>query len=56
MSALVMNIGLTAFHLIATNWREAVGESGLVTVVVSWIVSVGVVPYAKQLQHRGVLT
>jgi hypothetical protein len=33
--ALIMNMGLTAFHLIATNWKEAAGSSGLVTVVVS---------------------
>ena len=54
--ALVMNVALTAFHLVATNWREAAGGSGLATVVVSWIVSVAVVLYAKNLQHRGLLT
>ena len=54
--ALVMNIGLTAFHLVATNWREAAGESALATVIVSWIVSVGVLLYAKHLQQRGLLT
>ncbi len=54
--ALVMNIALTAFHLIATNWREAAGGSGLATVVVSWIVSVGVILYARHLQRRGLLT
>ncbi|HTL02312.1 MAG TPA: hypothetical protein VL243_08800 [Vicinamibacterales bacterium] len=54
--ALVMNVGLTAFHLLATNWREAAGGSGLATVIVSWIVSVGVLLYAKRLSNRGVLT
>jgi len=54
--ALVMNVGLTAFHLLATNWREAAGGSGLATVIVSWIVSVGVLLYAKRLSDRGVLT
>ena len=54
--ALIMNVGLTAFHLLATNWREAAGGSGLATVIVSWIVSVGVLLYAKQLLHRGLLT
>jgi hypothetical protein len=54
--ALAMNVGLTAFHLIATNWREAAGGSGLATVVVSWIVSAVVLLYARQLERRGVLT
>jgi hypothetical protein len=54
--ALIMNVGLTAFHLLATNWREAAGGSGLATVIVSWIVSVGVLLYAKHLSHRGLLT
>ena len=54
--ALIMNVGLTAFHLVATNWREAAGESALATVIVSWVVSVGVLLYAKQLQQRGLLT
>ena len=53
--ALAMNIGLTAFHLIATNWRQAAGDSGLATVLVSWIVSVGVLLYARNLQRRGLL-
>jgi hypothetical protein len=53
--ALAMNVGLTAFHLIATNWREAAGGSGLATVIVSWIVSVGVLLYAQKLLDRGVL-
>ena len=52
---LVMNVGLTAFHLLATNWRDAAGSSGLLTVAVSWIVSVGVLLYAMALQRRGVL-
>lgn len=54
--ALAMNVALTAFHLVATNWREAAGGSGLATVIVSWIVSVGVLLYAKTLERRGVLT
>jgi hypothetical protein len=53
--ALAMNVALTAFHLLATNWREAAGGSGLLTVIVSWIVSVGILLYAKNLQRRGVL-
>ena len=54
--ALVMNVALTAFHLLATNWKEAAGGSGLLTVIVSWIVSVGVLLYARTLQRHGVLT
>jgi hypothetical protein len=54
--ALIMNVGLTAFHLIATNWKEAAGSSGLVTVVVSWVVSIAVLLYANRLQQRGQLT
>jgi Na+-driven multidrug efflux pump len=54
--ALVMNVGLTAFHLVATNWKEAAGGSGLATVIVSWVVSIGVLLYAKKLERRGVLT
>jgi hypothetical protein len=53
--ALAMNVALTAFHLMATNWREAAGGSGLPTVIVSWIVSVAVLLYAQNLQRRGVL-
>jgi hypothetical protein len=53
--ALGLNVALTLFHLVATNWREAAGGSGLATVVVSWIVSVGVLLYARHLQQRGVL-
>ena len=56
MIALVMNVGLTIFHLLATNWQEAVGRTGLFTVIMSWCVSVGVLLYAKKLQRRGVLT
>lgn len=54
--ALALNVSLTMFHLIATNWREAAGGSGLATVVVSWIVSVGVLVYARTLLRRGLLT
>ena len=54
--ALALNVSLTMFHLIATNWREAAGGSGLATVVVSWIVSVGVLVYARTLLNRGLLT
>ena len=54
--ALLMNILLTAFHLVATNWREAAGGSALATVIVSWFVSVGVLLYAKSLDRRGMLT
>ena len=53
--ALVMNVALTAFHLIATNWEEAAGGSGLATVIVSWIVSVCVLLYARSLERRGLL-
>jgi hypothetical protein len=53
--ALLLNMALTAFHLMATNWREATGDSGLATVIVSWIVSLGVLMYAENLQRRGVL-
>jgi hypothetical protein len=53
--ALAMNVALTAFHLMATNWREAAGGSGLPTVIVSWIVSVAVLLYARNLERRGVL-
>jgi hypothetical protein len=54
--ALVMNVGLTIVHLLATNWREAAGGSGLTTVLVSWTISVAVLAYARWLQHRKLLT
>lgn len=53
--ALVMNMGLTAFHLIETNWSEAAGGSGVLMVMLSWAVSIAVLLYAKSLDRRGVL-
>ena len=52
---LIMNLGLTAFHLLATNWVEAVGSSGIYRVVVSWAVLAVVLVYAWMLQREGVL-
>jgi hypothetical protein len=54
--ALILNAALTAFHLLATNWTDAVGGSGVAMVSASWIVSVCVLLYARHLQRRGVLT
>lgn len=53
---LIMNLGLTAFHLLSTNWTEAIGRSGLFPVVVSWMVSAGVLIYAWALKRRHVLS
>jgi hypothetical protein len=54
--ALLMNVALTAVHLLATNWREAAGGSGLTMVAVSWAISAAVLLYARKLQRQGVLT
>jgi len=54
--ALIMNLGLTAFHLLATNWREAAGGSGVATVMLSWIISAAVLLYARKLERDGILT
>jgi hypothetical protein len=53
---LLMNFGLTAVNLLETNWLEAVGLSGMVTVGVSWAVLAAVLAYAWKLKRDGVLS
>ena len=54
--ALVLNLALSAFHVMRTNWIEVLGGAGLVGVLGGWLVLVAVIVYARRLAKRGLLS
>jgi hypothetical protein len=54
--ALVLNLGLTAFQMIRTNFIEAIGGPGLVGAFLGWLILIAVIVYARGLGRRGVLS
>ncbi|MBI4524440.1 MAG: hypothetical protein HY695_11600 [Deltaproteobacteria bacterium] len=50
-----LNIALTLFHTVRTNWTEAVGGPGIVGIVLGWVVLIAVILYARSLAKKGVL-
>jgi len=54
--AFVLNLTLTAFQTMRTNWAEALGGSGLFAVLFGWVILVAVILYAHRLTKRGVLS
>ena len=53
--AIVLNLSQTFIHLIAKNWAEAVGSSGLVSALLGLIIWASVFLYARRLRLQGVL-
>lgn len=55
-AALVLNLALTAFQTMRTDWVQAIGGPGLVGALLGWLVLVAVIVYARSLAKRGVLS
>jgi hypothetical protein len=53
--ALALNLLLTAFQTMRTNWTEALGGSGLFGVLLGWGILVVVILYTRGLAKKGVL-
>lgn len=54
--ALALNLVFTAFHVMRTNWTEALGGAGLLGALFGWLILVAVIVYARRLAKRGVLS
>jgi hypothetical protein len=52
---LVLNVGASLYHLLATNWSEALGMTGLAGVAAGLSLLAIIIAYAWTLQRRGVL-
>ena len=55
-TVLVLNLGASLYHLIATNWSEALGMTGLAGVAAGLSLLSLILIYAWTLQRRGVLS
>jgi hypothetical protein len=53
--SLALNLAFTAFHMMRTNWIEALGGAGLFGILIGWVILVAVILYARHLMKRGVL-
>src|SRR5262249_54444333 len=54
--SLALNIALVLVHALTTNWLKAAGGSGPLEMLFGWLITVGVIQYARRLKDRGVLT
>jgi hypothetical protein len=52
---LVLNVGASLYHLLATNWSDALGMTGLASVTAGLSVLAIILVYAWTLERRGVL-
>ena len=52
---LVLNVGASLYHLLATNWSDALGMTGLASVTAGLSVLAVILVYAWTLERRGVL-
>ena len=55
-TVLILNLGASLYHLIATNWSEALGMTGLAGVAAGLSLLSLILIYAWTLQRRGVLS
>jgi hypothetical protein len=55
-TVLVLNLGASLYHLIATNWSAALGLTGLAGVVAGLCLLAIILIYAWTLQRHGVLS
>jgi hypothetical protein len=55
-TVLILNLGASLYHLIATNWSEALGMTGLAGVAAGLSLLSLILVYAWTLQRRGVLS
>lgn len=53
---LAMNIGMTIAHAVTTDFTDALGNHGLVGIVIAWLIMVGVILYARSLSRQGILS
>lgn len=54
--ALGVNIALTLFQTLRTNWVEAIGGPGLVGTIIGWVILVVVFLYARNLAKKQALS
>jgi hypothetical protein len=54
--ALALNVAFTVFHLMRTNMIEALGGTGLVGLLLGWLILIIVIVYTRRLAKREVLT
>ena len=54
--ALVLNLALTMFQTMRTNWTEAISGSGLFGVLLGFLILVAVILYTRGLTKKGVLS
>jgi hypothetical protein len=55
-TVLVMNLGASVYHVLVTNWTEALGVTGLSGVAAGLSLLALILVYAWTLQRRGVLS
>ena len=53
---LVLNVGASLYHFLATNWSDALGMTGLAGVAAGLSLLAIILVYAWMLQRRGVLS
>ena len=55
LSAFILGIITTVFHIFFKNWLEVIGGAGLVGAAIGWSISIAIILYSKKLIKKEIL-
>jgi hypothetical protein len=55
LSAFILSILMTAYHILSKNWLAAIGGPGLIGAIIGWAISGAVILYTRRLIKHDIL-